>query len=137
MATRHRLTAAAAVAGVLAIAAPAVHASADTSLGANASTSAVGTTLSSQIPVLGDLQAGANATQNGGQIGGQIDANAGLDSLQAAVTASQDAWRVGADAGLAGMRAGATAGVHGLQAGATTLQNLFQQLWPDRSRSGR
>jgi hypothetical protein len=134
MATRHRLTAAAAVAGVLAIAAPAVHASADTSLGVNASQSAVGTTLSSQIPVLGGLQAGANATQNDGGIGGQIGANAGLDSWQAAVNASRDAWQVGADAGVAGMRAGATAGVHGLQAGATALQNLLQPLWPGSSR---
>jgi hypothetical protein len=122
MSTRHRFTAAAAVAGVLAIAAPAVNASADTGLAAHASGSAVGASLTgSQIPVLGGLKAGATATQNDGQIG----ANAGLDSWKAAVTATHDAWQIGATAGLNGMRAGATAGLNGMQAGATALQNIW------------
>ncbi|HEY2702320.1 MAG TPA: hypothetical protein VGL20_01395 [Candidatus Dormibacteraeota bacterium] len=97
MTTRHRLTAAAAVAGALAIAVPAVHASAATT------------------PPVGGLQVGANASPSDGR----IDANAGLDSLQAALGLTQDAWRIGAADGLAGMKAGATAGLQGWQAGAT------------------
>jgi hypothetical protein len=125
MSTRHRLTAAAAVAGVLAIAAPAVNASADTGLAAHASGNAVGASLTGgQLPVLGGGQAAANAAA--GPEGGQIGANAGLDSWQAALTATQDAWRIGAAAGLNGMRAGATAGLAGMQSGATAVQNVWQ-----------
>ena len=130
MAIRHRLTAAAAVAGVLAIAAPAVHASADTDLAANASASSVGASLTgSQIPVLGGLQAGATATPGDAQIGA---GGTGLSDLQAGITAGQDAWRIGMDAwqvgataGVNGMKAGATAGVAGMQAGANALLDFF------------
>jgi hypothetical protein len=125
MSTRHRFTAAAAVAGALAIAAPAVNASADTGLAAHASGNAVGASLTgTQIPVLGGGQAGASAAA--GPEGGQIGATAGLDSWQAALTATQDAWQFGATAGLNGMRAGATAGLDGMQAGATALRDVWQ-----------
>jgi hypothetical protein len=126
MTTRHRFTAAAAVAGVLAIAAPAVNASADTGLAAHASGSAVGASLAGAqlLPVLGGGRVGASAAA--GPDGGQIGATAGLDSWQAALTATQDAWRFGATAGLNGMRAGATAGLAGMDAGATAVRNVWQ-----------
>jgi hypothetical protein len=94
MSTRHRFTAAAAVAGALAIAAPAINASADTGLAAHATGSGVGASFTGgQLPVFGGGQAGATAAA--GPDGGQIAANAGLAGMEAGATAVRNVWQTG------------------------------------------